>query len=70
MIPFNAQEAIAVNQAWAGHPGMLVQNILRAPQHWDPRGITVPSSSSGDFGTTGGASMGGAWGGHGSEDLG
>ena len=54
------KEAIAVNQNWAGHPGMLVANIVAPPQPFDPSGpTTVPSDSSGDFDLQQGASMGG-----------
>ena len=37
-------EAIAINQAWAGHPGGLVQSIYSPPQPYSPSGVTVPSS--------------------------
>ena len=49
------QAAIKVNQDWAGHPGMLVENIVPPPQPFKPGGIVVPSSSAGDFNTAGGA---------------
>ena len=51
--------AIKVNQAWAGHPGMLVQNIIAPPQHATAGGakLTVPSDSPGDFGTEDGADI-------------
>jgi hypothetical protein len=43
------KDAIAVNQAWAGHPGMLVENVLAPPLPYDPSGTVVPSASIGDF---------------------
>ncbi len=51
--------AVAINQQWAGHPGMLVQNIVAPPQAATPGGavLTVPSDSPGDFGTKGGAAI-------------
>ena len=51
-------EAIAVNQRWAGHPGLLVENILAPPTPYDPSGAAVPSSSAGDFDALDGASVG------------
>ena len=53
------QRALAVNQQWAGHPGMLVENIVPPPQAYSPGGVTVPSASTGDFNTAGGATVGG-----------
>ena len=60
------KHAIAVNQAWAGHPGMLVANIIAPPQTATPDGakLTVPSDSPGDYGMAGGA---GITGGRGSD---
>ena len=52
------KEAVAINQAWDGHPGMLVENIVAPPQPWAEGGVVVPSSSLGDFGASGGASLG------------
>ena len=49
------REAIAVNQAWAGHPGGLVDTIYLPPQPYTPGGVTVPSSSEADFTLSGGA---------------
>ena len=43
------KEAIAVNQAWAGHPGMLVENYMAPPVPYSPDGATVPSSSNAKF---------------------
>ncbi|KAL1524703.1 hypothetical protein AB1Y20_019588 [Prymnesium parvum] len=54
------REAIAINQAWAGHPGMLVANLAAPPQRWAKQGITVPSSSPGDLDTSNGAQIVGA----------
>jgi len=55
------KEAVAVNQAWAGHPGMLVQTIVAPPQPFDPAGpTTVPSSAGSDFDTEDGAGIGSA----------
>jgi hypothetical protein len=54
------QRALAVNQQWAGHPGMLVENIVPPPQSFQPGGVVVPSASTGDFNTAGGATVGGA----------
>jgi len=51
------QEAIAVNQAWAGHPGLLVANIVAPPVPYNPAGAAIPSSSPGDFDLENGASM-------------
>lgn len=51
------KEAIAVNQAWAGHPGGLVETIYLPPQPYTPGGVTVPSSSEADFTLWGGASI-------------
>merc|ERR1711865_251027 len=51
------KEAIAVNQQWAGHPGMLVQNIEVPPVPYNPSGAVVPSSSSGDIDVVSPASM-------------
>ena len=50
-------EAVAVNQAWAGHPGILVQTLHTPPVPYDPSGATLPSSSPADFGLSGGASL-------------
>jgi len=44
------EEAIAVNQRWAGHPGMLVETIYSPPLPYSPNGTVIPSSSPGDFG--------------------
>jgi alpha-galactosidase len=43
------REAIAVNQHWSGHPGMLVENIEAPPVPYNPAGAIVPSSSAGDI---------------------
>jgi len=50
-------EAIAVNQLWDGHPGLLVETLHRPPTPFNPAGVTLPSSSPGDFGLSGGASL-------------
>ena len=42
-------EAIAINQAWAGHPGRLVESIYAPPLPYDPRGAAPPSDAAGDF---------------------
>jgi alpha-galactosidase len=52
-------DAIAVNQQWAGHPGMMVENVVAPPQAYAAGGVTVPSSSAGDFDMTGGAAASG-----------
>lgn len=49
--------AIAINQAWAGHPGLLVENIHAAPVPYSPSGVVLPSTSPADFGLSGGASV-------------
>jgi hypothetical protein len=49
--------AIAINQAWAGHPGMLVETIHAAPTPYSPTGAILPSTSPADFGLSGGASV-------------
>lgn len=49
------KEAIAVNQDWAGHPGLLVETFTAPPVPYDPSGATVNSSSPLDFGLSGGA---------------
>ena len=46
----------AVNQAWEGHPGLLVENVVAPPQGYSPAGVTVPTSSAGDFDAMNGAS--------------
>lgn len=51
------KEAIAVNQAWAGHPGGLVETIYLPPQPYTPGGVIVPSSSEADFTLWDGASI-------------
>jgi len=51
------KEAIKVNQQWAGHPGMLVDNIIAPPTPYAPGGATIPSSSAGDFDVSGGGSI-------------
>ena len=51
------KEAIAVNQAWAGHPGMLVESIYAPPVPYNPAGATPASSAAGDFELFGGASI-------------
>ncbi len=51
-------EAIDVNQQWAGHPGMLVEEIHAPPVPYDPAGATTPSSSAADFLVSRGASVG------------
>jgi len=50
-------EAIDINQAWAGHPGMLVETLYAPPVPFDPDGAVLPSSSVADFGLSGGASV-------------
>ena len=50
-------EAIAVNQAWDGHPGLLVETLHMPPVPFDPSGVELPSSSAGDFGLSGGATL-------------
>jgi hypothetical protein len=52
------EEAIGVNQAWAGHPGTLLETITAPPIPYDPQGATLPSSSPGDFDATDGATIG------------
>merc|ERR1739848_388706 len=42
-------EAIQVNQQWSGHPGLMVENIMAQPIHFDPVGAIVPSNAAGDF---------------------
>ena len=51
------KEAIAVNQAWVGHPGMLVEAVWAPPMPYSPSGATLPSNAPGDFSLYGGASM-------------
>jgi hypothetical protein len=53
-------EAIAVNQAWAGHPGGLVDDVRPPPVPYDPSGAIVPSTAAGDFDVSGGATIGGS----------
>merc|ERR1712160_85924 len=53
------EEAISVNQQWAGHPGMLVENILAPQVPYNPGGAVVPSSSAGDFDSEGASISGG-----------
>lgn len=43
------EEAIKVNQQWSGHPGMLVENILKKPVPYNPGGAVVPTSTAGDI---------------------
>lgn len=43
------REALGVNQAWAGHPGTLVENLVAPPTPYSPSGATVPSSSEADY---------------------
>ena len=49
--------AIEVNQQWAGHPGMLVEDIHAAPVPYSPSGVILPTTSPADFGLSGGASI-------------
>lgn len=51
------EEALAVNQAWAGHPGMLVENVVQPPTPYNPEGVTLPSTSAADFDLSGGAGI-------------
>ena len=51
------EEAIAINQAWAGHPGMLVESVYAPPTPYSPAGATLPSSGAGDFELFDGASV-------------
>jgi len=48
-----------VNQQWAGHPGMLVENILAPQVPYNPGGAVVPSSSAADFDSEGASISGG-----------
>ena len=50
-------EAIAVNQAWAGHPGMLIETVYAPPLPYTPGGASLPSNAPGDFGLFAGASI-------------
>eukprot|EP00931_Biecheleriopsis_adriatica_P060406 TRINITY_DN36279_c0_g1_i1.p1 TRINITY_DN36279_c0_g1~~TRINITY_DN36279_c0_g1_i1.p1 ORF type:complete len:429 (-),score=54.60 TRINITY_DN36279_c0_g1_i1:155-1441(-) len=43
------EEAIKVNQQWSGHPGMLVENILKKPVPYNPDGAEVPSNTASDI---------------------
>ena len=52
------EEAIAVNQRYVDHPGLLVQNIEAPPQPYQPGGVVVPSSSAADVDALDGASIG------------
>ena len=49
--------AIEINQQWAGHPGMLVEDIHAAPIPYSPSGVILPTTSPADFGLSGGASI-------------
>ena len=40
---------IQVNQAWAGHPGTLVESIAVPPVAFNPAGAAVPSKAPDDF---------------------
>jgi hypothetical protein len=51
------KEAVKINQEWSGHPGMLVLNLVPPPQQANINGVTVPSSSPGDFALFGGAGI-------------
>ena len=51
--------AISVNQQWAGHPGMLVENIVAPPIPYSAGGAVIPSSSAGDIDAEGAARIGG-----------
>lgn len=42
-------EAIAVNQQWAGHPGLLVEDIIPPPVPYAAGGAVIPSSAASDF---------------------
>jgi len=52
------REAIAINQQWAGHPGLLVETIAPQPIPYTPKGATIPSSSPADYKLSGGAAIG------------
>jgi hypothetical protein len=56
--------AVKVNQEWAGHPGMLVMNLIAPPQQATTGGklLTVPTRSAGDFFTSNGAGISGGHG--------
>ena len=38
-----------MNQAWAGHPGTLVESIAVPPVAFNPAGAAVPSKAPDDF---------------------
>ena len=52
-------EAIAINQAWDGHPGMLVKTLVPPPVPYSPSGAIVPSNAAGDIDAQDPASIGG-----------
>ena len=52
-------EAIAINQAWDGHPGMMVKTIVPPPVPYSPSGGIVPSNAAGDIDAESPASIGG-----------
>ena len=51
------KEAIAINQAWDGHPGTLIEAVYAPPIPYSPTGASVPSDSPGDFELYNGASI-------------
>jgi len=53
------EDAIAVNQEWAGHPGMMVETLVAPPVPYSPSGAVVPSNSAGDIDAESPASVGG-----------
>jgi len=51
------EEAIHINQAWAGHPGRLAESVYAPPAPYSPTGVTIPSNGAGDFSLADGASI-------------
>lgn len=51
------REAIAVNQAWAGHPGWLADTVYLPPVPFAPGGVVIPSASEADFVLSNGADI-------------